>query len=149
MDETPTQKQARLRREKREKKILEGGTSRLDKITSLSGRPAPEPEAGQTCWPLPLEPIANSCKTSTMRPLRPFPRVPPVLQSQTAATKTEPRRPIHQARQKPMPQYVTSSVTAEPRHLGFPRVRHNRPRVLVRFCRKQMHKIRSSNSSSR
>ena len=37
--ETPAQKQVRIRREKREKKILEGSASRLDKITSLSGRP--------------------------------------------------------------------------------------------------------------
>ena len=38
--ESPTQKQARLRRERREAKIKAGGSSRLDKITQLSGRPA-------------------------------------------------------------------------------------------------------------
>ena len=38
--ESPTQKQARLRRERREAKIKSGGSSRLDKITQLSGRPA-------------------------------------------------------------------------------------------------------------
>ena len=43
-EETPTQKQARLRRERREAKIMAGGSARLDKITSLSGRPA---EAGE------------------------------------------------------------------------------------------------------
>ena len=37
--ESPTQKQARLRRERREAKIKAGGSSRLDKITQLSGRP--------------------------------------------------------------------------------------------------------------
>jgi len=36
--ETPTQKQARLRRERREAKIKAGGTSRLEKITNVSGR---------------------------------------------------------------------------------------------------------------
>ena len=38
--ESPAQKQARQRRERREAKIKAGGSSRLDKITQLSGRPA-------------------------------------------------------------------------------------------------------------
>lgn len=38
--ESPAQKQARHRRERREAKIKAGGSSRLDKITQLSGRPA-------------------------------------------------------------------------------------------------------------
>ncbi|KAL9035026.1 MAG: hypothetical protein Q9214_006777, partial [Letrouitia sp. 1 TL-2023] len=37
-EESPAQKQARLRREKREAKIKAGGSARLDKITQLSGR---------------------------------------------------------------------------------------------------------------
>ena len=37
--ESPAQRQARIRREKREKKILQGGSARLEKITSLSGQP--------------------------------------------------------------------------------------------------------------
>ena len=36
--ETPTQQQARLRRERREAKIKAGGSARLEKITNLSGR---------------------------------------------------------------------------------------------------------------
>ena len=36
--ETPMQKQARLRRERREAKIKAGGSARLEKITNLSGR---------------------------------------------------------------------------------------------------------------
>ena len=36
--ETPTQKQARLRRERREAKIKAGGSARLEQITNLSGR---------------------------------------------------------------------------------------------------------------
>lgn len=37
-EESPAQRAARLRRERREAKIKEGGSARLDKITSLSGR---------------------------------------------------------------------------------------------------------------
>ncbi|EEH45525.1 uncharacterized protein PADG_01675 [Paracoccidioides brasiliensis Pb18] len=37
-DESPAQQAARLRRERREAKIKAGGSARLDKITSLSGR---------------------------------------------------------------------------------------------------------------
>lgn len=37
-EESPAQQAARLRRERREAKIKEGGTARLDKITSMSGR---------------------------------------------------------------------------------------------------------------
>ncbi|KAI1909928.1 hypothetical protein LOZ39_004268 [Ophidiomyces ophidiicola] len=39
-DESPAQRAARLRRERREAKIKAGGSARLEKITSLSGRPA-------------------------------------------------------------------------------------------------------------
>jgi GET complex subunit GET2 len=37
-DESSAQRQARIRREKREAKIKAGGSERLDKITRLSGR---------------------------------------------------------------------------------------------------------------
>ena len=37
-EESPAQKQARLRRERREAKIKAGGSSRLEKITNVSGR---------------------------------------------------------------------------------------------------------------
>ncbi|TKA69867.1 hypothetical protein B0A49_05546 [Cryomyces minteri] len=40
-DESSAQRQARLRRERRNAKIQASGSARLDKITSLSGRPAP------------------------------------------------------------------------------------------------------------
>lgn len=40
VDETAAQRQARIRRERREAKIKAGGSARLDKITSVSGRPA-------------------------------------------------------------------------------------------------------------
>lgn len=38
MSESPAQQAARLRRERREAKIKDGGAARLDKITNLSGR---------------------------------------------------------------------------------------------------------------
>jgi hypothetical protein len=44
-EESPAQRAARLRRERREAKIKEGGSARLDKITSLSGR---TPQPGKT-----------------------------------------------------------------------------------------------------
>ncbi|EED24405.1 conserved hypothetical protein [Talaromyces stipitatus ATCC 10500] len=60
-EESPAQQAARLRRERREAKIKAGGSARLDKITSLSGRtpaslhdaspspsPQPRPQAGST-----------------------------------------------------------------------------------------------------
>ena len=45
VEETPAQRQARIRREKREAKIKAGGSERLDKITALSGR---TPESGRS-----------------------------------------------------------------------------------------------------
>lgn len=46
-DESSAQRQARLRRERREAKIKAGGSARLDKITQLSGRSA---EAGTNTY---------------------------------------------------------------------------------------------------
>ena len=45
-EESPAQKQARLRREKRNARIASEGNDRLAKITQLSGRPAPALEDG-------------------------------------------------------------------------------------------------------
>ncbi|KAJ5482749.1 hypothetical protein N7539_006195 [Penicillium diatomitis] len=62
-EESPAQRAARLRRERREAKIKEGGSARLDKITSLSGRtpqsvreeasPSPQPAASPSPSPVP------------------------------------------------------------------------------------------------
>ncbi len=41
-EESLAQKQARIRRERREAKIKAGGSARLDKISSLTGRPPAE-----------------------------------------------------------------------------------------------------------
>ena len=48
-EESPAQRAARLRRERREAKIREGGAARLDKITSLSGR---TPQSGTNIYAL-------------------------------------------------------------------------------------------------
>lgn len=45
-EESLAQRQARLRREKRNAKIQSGGADRLAKITGVSGRSAPAPEDG-------------------------------------------------------------------------------------------------------
>lgn len=47
-EESPAQRAARLRRERREAKIKEGGSARLEKITSLSGR---TPQSGKNNYP--------------------------------------------------------------------------------------------------
>ena len=49
IEETASQRQARIRRERREAKIKTGGADRLDKITRLSGR---TPELGKPVFKL-------------------------------------------------------------------------------------------------
>ena len=51
-EESPAQRAARQRRERREAKIKEGGSARLDKITSLSGR---TPQSGKLDNPFRVE----------------------------------------------------------------------------------------------
>ena len=43
-EESPAQRAARLRREKRSTRITSEGSDRLNKIVSLAGRPAPVDE---------------------------------------------------------------------------------------------------------
>ncbi|KAI9373805.1 hypothetical protein BJX61DRAFT_541372 [Aspergillus egyptiacus] len=93
-EESPAQRAARLRRERREAKIKEGGAARLDKITSLSGRtpsrdreeasaspslpptvipsPSPEPratpyQAQQTSMQSPPPPSVEEANPDTLR----------------------------------------------------------------------------------
>ncbi|KAJ6007012.1 hypothetical protein N7499_000674 [Penicillium canescens] len=64
-EESPAQRSARLRRERREAKIKEGGSARLDKITSLSGRTpqseredaSPSPQRSISASPSPAPPM--------------------------------------------------------------------------------------------
>ncbi|KAF2089890.1 hypothetical protein K490DRAFT_62767 [Saccharata proteae CBS 121410] len=63
MEESDAQRQARLRRERRAAKIQAGGASRLEAITSLSGRPAPAPEDAPPATQTP--PAAATSKSPT------------------------------------------------------------------------------------
>ena len=56
-EESPAQRQARLRRERREAKIKAGGSSRLDKITQVSGRPLEPGTAFLLSLPAPMPPM--------------------------------------------------------------------------------------------
>lgn len=60
MEETPAQKQIRLRRERREAKIKAGGSARLDKITSLTGRPPPAAAAAAALADTASPPVQSS-----------------------------------------------------------------------------------------
>ncbi|KAL1959291.1 hypothetical protein VTO42DRAFT_2478 [Malbranchea cinnamomea] len=84
-EETPAQRAARLRRERREAKIRAGGTERLQRITGLGGRPAsfhepsPSPSRQSPAPSSPLEPPrpqAGSVSQATS-PLPPPPPPPP------------------------------------------------------------------------
>ncbi|KAJ9324321.1 hypothetical protein DTO027B5_4172 [Paecilomyces variotii] len=83
-EESPAQQAARLRRERREAKIKAGGSARLDKISSLSGRtpvseresasPSPAPRAPTPPIVLPSEPQSEN--ESRRRSVSPFPPAP-------------------------------------------------------------------------
>jgi GET complex subunit GET2 len=60
-EESPAQRQARIRREKREAKIKAGGSERLDKITKLSGR-TPEMSKSTTAIKQPVSDQIYSAK---------------------------------------------------------------------------------------
>ena len=55
--ESPAQRAARLRREKRNAKIQTEGSDRLARITQLSGRPAPAPEERMSHTHVPVKTI--------------------------------------------------------------------------------------------
>ncbi|GAD94464.1 conserved hypothetical protein [Paecilomyces variotii No. 5] len=81
-EESPAQQAARLRRERREAKIKAGGSARLDKITSLSGRaPASERESASPS-PAPRAPTppivlpSESPSETPRRSVSPFPPAP-------------------------------------------------------------------------
>lgn len=90
-DESPAQKQARLRRERREAKIKAGGSTRLDKITQLSGRSA---EEGACTILLPLattlysEQLGSKVVRLLIVAIAPLPR-PATVQDASAADPDE------------------------------------------------------------
>ncbi|BCS24548.1 uncharacterized protein APUU_40992S [Aspergillus puulaauensis] len=67
-DESPAQRAARLRRERREAKIKEGGASRLDKITNLSGRTPSKDRDDASPSPSPQPPAAAPSPSPEPRP---------------------------------------------------------------------------------
>ncbi|PYH84304.1 hypothetical protein BO82DRAFT_329527 [Aspergillus uvarum CBS 121591] len=82
-EESPAQRAARLRRERREAKIKEGGAARLEKITSLSGRPPASVHEEPSASPSP-QPEFLSQHTAPPPPAPVFPTTAPTpAQSQT------------------------------------------------------------------
>lgn len=62
-EESPAQRQARLRRERREAKIKAGGSSRLEKITQVSGRPLEPAPPPQTAFSTDADEVDNAHPT--------------------------------------------------------------------------------------
>ncbi|KAJ5905622.1 uncharacterized protein N7473_002538 [Penicillium subrubescens] len=77
-EESPAQRAARLRRERREAKIKEGGSARLDKITSLSGR---NPQSVREEEASPSPQLAVSPSPSPVPQTRPAPAPQPEMPS--------------------------------------------------------------------
>ncbi|OAP59691.1 hypothetical protein AYL99_06989 [Fonsecaea erecta] len=94
MEETPAQRQARIRRQKREAKITGSATERLDKITRLSGR---TPESMRNESPAPTPP-----PRSPPEPIAPLPGetgaspTPEQLKAQEEYLKAMLRQPLSQ-----------------------------------------------------
>ncbi|OGE51993.1 hypothetical protein PENARI_c011G07401 [Penicillium arizonense] len=89
-EESPAQRSARLRRERREAKIKEGGSARLDKITSLSGR-TPQSER-EDASPSPQRSISASPS-----PAPPMPQFRPSPSPQSEMQSPEARRAQQEA----------------------------------------------------
>ncbi|OGM42705.1 hypothetical protein ABOM_008963 [Aspergillus bombycis] len=93
-EESPAQRAARLRRERREAKIKEGGAARLDKITSLSGRtPASmREEASPSPSPSPPSPAQILSTPETEKP-QPQPAPAPASVPVQPTSNPEPQSP--------------------------------------------------------
>ncbi|PCH00528.1 GET complex, subunit GET2 [Penicillium occitanis (nom. inval.)] len=89
-EESPAQQAARLRRERREAKIKAGGSARLDKITSLSGRtPASMHDASLSPSPQPRPEAVPTPDLPTQRqPTQPSPQ--PTIPSAEGAPEVDP-----------------------------------------------------------
>jgi len=94
-EESPAQQAARLRRERREAKIKNGGSARLDKITSLSGR-------------TPASAREDICHTDPVPSSQP-PRITPSPQSQPQAASEPSPDTIRQQQE-----YIRSLLRANP-----------------------------------
>ncbi|PWY87624.1 hypothetical protein BO70DRAFT_378222 [Aspergillus heteromorphus CBS 117.55] len=115
-EESPAQRAARQRRERREAKIKGDGAARLDKITSLSGRtpaslreetsPSPSPSAStsaSTANPTSTSPFASAPESPS-----PSPSPSPTPQSQTTTTST-PRKTSISIVEPPKPPTILST----------------------------------------
>ncbi|KAL3456449.1 hypothetical protein BJX64DRAFT_270660 [Aspergillus heterothallicus] len=106
-DESPAQRAARLRRERREAKIKEGGAARLDKITSLSGRTpsrdrdqaSPSPSLPPTVIPSPTpEPRA-----APWQPQQTYMQSPPAPSVEDADLVREQQEALRALLRQPVP----------------------------------------------
>ncbi|KAK2768436.1 hypothetical protein FQN54_000291 [Arachnomyces sp. PD_36] len=110
MAESPAQEAARLRRERREAKIKAGGSARLDKITSLSGRTASTMESSPTP---PTERVSPQPSPSP-QPHRPIPS--PSVQDDNIQSQEEYLRALLRSQQPPpnqSPQSAPEDPTAK------------------------------------
>ncbi|KAL4936920.1 hypothetical protein BDV06DRAFT_204016 [Aspergillus oleicola] len=121
-EESPAQRSARLRRERREAKIREGGASRLDKITNLSGRtqsrgrdeasPSPSPS------PSPQPPAAISPspdpRPTSQQAQQPFRPPPPSVEDQDPNALREQQDMLRALLRQPAPSPQDTNEEEDP-----------------------------------
>jgi len=112
-EETPSQRQARIRREKREAKIIGSGTERLDKITKLSGR-TPESSTNSNYsarLTILIFPVRNESPTPLSSPIPPSqPTSPP---SQPTGPPSQPTGPTPLQPTSPPPNLTNAASPAQ------------------------------------
>ncbi|RAL17547.1 uncharacterized protein BO97DRAFT_439428 [Aspergillus homomorphus CBS 101889] len=109
-EESPAQRAARLRRERREAKIKEGGAARLDKITSLSGR-TPASLHEETSSPSP----SPQPESRPQQPAPPAPAPPAFPTTAPAPTPVQPQTnpPTFPDRSQPEPELDPETLQAQ------------------------------------
>ncbi|KAL4798669.1 hypothetical protein BDV19DRAFT_356729 [Aspergillus venezuelensis] len=118
-EESPAQRSARLRRERREAKIREGGASRLDKITNLSGRTPSRGRDEASPSPSPQSPSAISSPTPTPRPTsqqaqQPFRPPPPTVEDQDPNALREQQDMLRALLRQPAPSPPATNEEEDP-----------------------------------
>ncbi|KAL2819510.1 hypothetical protein BJX63DRAFT_428724 [Aspergillus granulosus] len=106
-EESPAQRAARLRRERREAKIKEGGAARLDKITSLSGRtPSKDREEASPSPSLPPTVIPSPTPEPRIAPRQPqqtYIQSPPAPSVEGEDAAREQQEALRALLRQPMP----------------------------------------------